>query len=199
MIAVSMLVGGIDSQADRMWGLATSAGYELLCGGWSHWVGFAPAGSCTCWDHPLSVPFTDRVKWCSVVVWHQPSGVLVLGSLGKGSHVGQSQSLPFLALICHSCVSWLDSLNLKFSSKCLLVMSGDSQVMHEHFHKVFIIFLIVGLLSLKVAPLKTVIATELPVKFSPIPLCACCLLQPWFTGGRKLFSQATDLISSVHN
>ena len=82
------------------------------------------------------------------------------------------------ALICHSCVYWLDSFYLKFSSKCLLVMSGDSQVVHEHFHKVSIIFLIVGLLSLKDAPLKTVIAAELPVKFMPIPLRGGSLLQP---------------------
>lgn len=94
LIPVDMSVDRVDPQAFWLWGLAMTTEYELLCWGWLNRVGFATAGTSACQDCPLSLAFVGLIGCCSLMVWSWPLNVLVLVPFGKGSHVGQGQSMP---------------------------------------------------------------------------------------------------------
>lgn len=57
-----MSVGGIDSLAYWLCGLATATEHELLCWGWPHEEEFAPAGSGAYSEHPLDVSLMGLIR-----------------------------------------------------------------------------------------------------------------------------------------
>ena len=84
LIAAGVSVGGAGPQDDWLSWLALATAHKLLCSGPTEQAGFAQGALVLAWT-TLWVLFVELLGWCSVVVWSQPLGMLVMGPLGRGS------------------------------------------------------------------------------------------------------------------